>query len=287
MIIALENVRSYIENQASFIGLAMLRALFLCLLIPVSNACSTLNAIRVYGLQYKPTMQTHTPFYRSECHSAVFPSFRFSSSFTRSASCCGPFRLPTQLQVSKSAELPLVSARATMRSASALTPRSASWMLVWLVRFEQRRRRESKRRLAQKGREGNHIWPLMSTLPNADCFAPSNRLPALPVVTRTSPSFSCTRCCPPYRAMKSRQVRSWSDSNTDSSSSTAKPSSWVRNVLLTSGLYLRETVSCASSKRLMYGDTHALQIAVMALTRSLSMNMSIKKGAMFQSCASL
>lgn len=27
---------------------------------------------------------------------------------------CGPFRLPTQLQVSKSAELPLVSARATM-----------------------------------------------------------------------------------------------------------------------------------------------------------------------------
>lgn len=88
--------------------------------------------------QCKPTMQTHTPFYRSECHSAVFPSFRFSSSFTRSASCCRPFRLPTQLRVSKSAELPLVSARATLRSASALTPRSASWMLVWLVRFEQR-----------------------------------------------------------------------------------------------------------------------------------------------------
>lgn len=191
--------------------------------------------MRPWYLDIKSPAMPETIHLQLKCCSPVH------SSFLRPYQLAGHLRVCRQFEPSILVELPT---RGTLAMPSRLcshclrisSRNSASWKLVWWLRFE---RRGIKRGLARKGVGGDHIWPLMSTLPNADCFAPSNRLPALPVATRTSPSFSCKRCCPPCRVMKSRQDRSWSASNTDSFSSTAKPSSWVRNLPLTSGLYLQ------------------------------------------------
>lgn len=96
-----------------------------------------------------------------------------------------------------------------------------------------------------------HIWPLMSTLPNADCLAISKMLPALPVRTRTSPSFSCTRASLPWVMTKLRHSRSMSSSKS-SVSLHANASSLVRNLLLTSGLYLQNSQSSGMHKARAY-----------------------------------